>query len=243
LSISSVLSGSGTTTPKFQLSRSVLDTETLNIDYDSSTGNTLAVAAPNVEVETISNAAVTNNVVGTAPTKSMLINFYGSGSTLPSNVNDVVDPASGADKITSPIDTDENAIAWNIDISTWTADATTEVANDYNDIVNVAMGDRSFRTSSTETITITGLDANETYTIRATGGNNGYDTAMRMTVGATNDQWVMQDGRDSVDDSSFAEIVVDSDGIGEIEITLDRIVLGADNLAFLCSMKITGPAS
>lgn len=62
LSISSVSSGSGTTTPKLQLSRSVLGTETLNVDYNPATGNTVATASPNVELETITDEAVANNI-------------------------------------------------------------------------------------------------------------------------------------------------------------------------------------
>lgn len=61
LSISSVLSGSGTTTPKFQLSRSVLNTETLNVDYDSGTGATVSTAT-GVELVTFTDTAVINNV-------------------------------------------------------------------------------------------------------------------------------------------------------------------------------------
>lgn len=61
LSISAVASGSGTTTPKFTLSRSILSTETITISYDSSTGNTADEAGN--ELADITNRAVTNNVV------------------------------------------------------------------------------------------------------------------------------------------------------------------------------------
>lgn len=60
LSISAVASGSGTTTPKFTLSRSVLSTETVTVSYASSTGNT--VDGSGNELADITDRAVTNNV-------------------------------------------------------------------------------------------------------------------------------------------------------------------------------------
>lgn len=59
LSISSV-SGSGTTTPSFTLSRSVLASETVTLSYDSSTGNT--VDGSGNELADITDDAVVNNV-------------------------------------------------------------------------------------------------------------------------------------------------------------------------------------
>jgi hypothetical protein len=70
LSISAVASGSGTTTPKFTLSRSVLSTETVTVSYASSTGNT--VDGSGNELADITDRSVTNNVaVG-----SLLLDTY-----------------------------------------------------------------------------------------------------------------------------------------------------------------------
>lgn len=62
LSISSVASGDGTSTPKFQLSRSVLDSETLNVDYDSGVGDTTDDATIPNDLASITDRAVVNNV-------------------------------------------------------------------------------------------------------------------------------------------------------------------------------------
>ena len=98
LTISSVLSGSGTTTPKFQLSRSVLDTETLNIDYDSTTGNTIRVSN-SVELVTFTDTAIVNNVLGSALLTSLISNWNfneTTGTRLDShtNNNDLADVGS-----------------------------------------------------------------------------------------------------------------------------------------------------
>ncbi|MEE9451106.1 MAG: LamG-like jellyroll fold domain-containing protein [Ignavibacteriaceae bacterium] len=62
LSIISVASGDGTSTPKLQLSRSVLNTETLNIDYDSGVGDTTDTATIPNTLASITDEAVVNNV-------------------------------------------------------------------------------------------------------------------------------------------------------------------------------------
>jgi hypothetical protein len=73
LSISSVLSGSGTSTPKFQLSRSVLETETLTVSYDSTTGNTLDLAGN--ELGDITDDAVSNNVTAVFDPSTISSNY------------------------------------------------------------------------------------------------------------------------------------------------------------------------
>jgi hypothetical protein len=85
LSISSVLSGNGTTTPKFQLSRSVLGTETITISYNPATGNTQDAAGN--ELASISNTPVTNLV-------PLLFDDFADGTISTSNW-DVTDPADG----------------------------------------------------------------------------------------------------------------------------------------------------
>jgi hypothetical protein len=60
LSISSV-SGSGTTTPKFILSREVVNGETITLDYSSTTGS--VVDSEGNELETFNDYSVTNNVL------------------------------------------------------------------------------------------------------------------------------------------------------------------------------------
>lgn len=62
LSISSV-TGSGTTTPYFTLSRSVLSTETITISYDPDTGATEG-SVSEIEIEEIIDFEVDNNVAG-----------------------------------------------------------------------------------------------------------------------------------------------------------------------------------
>lgn len=76
LSISSILSGSGTSTPKIQLSRSVLGSETLNIDYDSGTGDTVDLAATPNELVSITDRAVTNNVTVSNLLLTNLISYW-----------------------------------------------------------------------------------------------------------------------------------------------------------------------
>jgi hypothetical protein len=85
LSISSVLSGNGTTTPKFQLSRSILGTETITISYDTGTGNTQDAAGN--ELASISNSPITNLV-------PLLFDDFADGVISTSNW-DVTDPADG----------------------------------------------------------------------------------------------------------------------------------------------------
>lgn len=62
LSISSLLSGDGTTAPKFQLSRSIVDTETVTVSYDDTTGDTVKVAN-GVELVSIVDDPVINNII------------------------------------------------------------------------------------------------------------------------------------------------------------------------------------
>jgi len=85
LSISSVLSGSGTTTPKFQLSRSVLSTETLTISYDSATGNTVDLSSN--ELENIIDDSIVNNA------SIIVMQDLFTGVTIDTNKWTVTDPA------------------------------------------------------------------------------------------------------------------------------------------------------
>jgi hypothetical protein len=62
VTISSVVSGSGTTTPKLGLSRSIANGETVTISYDPATGATTDGSGN--ELAAITNQAVTNNVAG-----------------------------------------------------------------------------------------------------------------------------------------------------------------------------------
>ena len=73
LSISSVSSGDGTSTPKFQLSRSILSTETLNLDYDSGTGDTTDTAATPNDLVSITDEAIVNNIVAAPTILSMTV--------------------------------------------------------------------------------------------------------------------------------------------------------------------------
>jgi hypothetical protein len=86
LSISAVASGSGTTTPKLTLSRSVLESETVTVSYASSTGNT--VDASGNELADITDRAVTNNVSNNnAITSAALSKMSTLGYTGPSGTN------------------------------------------------------------------------------------------------------------------------------------------------------------
>lgn len=60
VTVSSVSSGSGTTSPKLSLSRAIDGDETLTVSYDPGTGNTVGTSS-SVELATLSAAAVTNN--------------------------------------------------------------------------------------------------------------------------------------------------------------------------------------
>ena len=66
VTISSVVSGSGTTTPKLGLSRSIANGETVTISYNPATGNT--TDANSNELAAITDQAVTNNVAATSTT-------------------------------------------------------------------------------------------------------------------------------------------------------------------------------
>ena len=89
VTVSSVASGSGTTTPKFTLSRSITGGETVTISYDSSTGST--VDASSNELVTFSNQSVTNNV----GSLSVLLQDDFSDGTIDTTKWDVTDPADG----------------------------------------------------------------------------------------------------------------------------------------------------
>ena len=93
LSISSVSSGDGTSIPKFQLSRSVLSTETLNLDYDSGVGDTTDTATIPNDLASITDEAVTNNVSAV----SELTTFNGTSNyfTLGTQMHSIM---LGADK-------------------------------------------------------------------------------------------------------------------------------------------------
>lgn len=76
LTISSVSSGDGTSTPKFQLSRSVLPAEILNLDYDSGVGDTEDLIGN--PLASITDKAITNNVAASfSNLRSILLDDVG----------------------------------------------------------------------------------------------------------------------------------------------------------------------
>jgi hypothetical protein len=88
VTISSVISGSGTTTPKLGLSRSIADGETVTISYDPATGATTDGSGN--ELAAITNQAVTNKVEAAGAEDAVwtnLTNATDDGSDLTATAN------------------------------------------------------------------------------------------------------------------------------------------------------------
>lgn len=87
VTVSSVSSGSGTTSPKFSLSRSIGSDETITVSYDPGTGATVSVS-DSVELATITAAAVTNSAY------EILFNVPFTGTTIDTGAGTVTNPDS-----------------------------------------------------------------------------------------------------------------------------------------------------
>lgn len=90
VTVSSVASGSGTSAPTLQLSRSIATGETVTVSYDPALGAT--TDASGNELSNISGQSVTNNVLS-APTVLLTDGF--TDGTIDADKWDVTDPADG----------------------------------------------------------------------------------------------------------------------------------------------------
>lgn len=87
VTVSSVASGDGTTTPKFSLSRVIQSDETLTASYNPSTGATTSVSGGG-ELDTVSAQSVTNNVY------EILLEVLFTGTSIDTSKGTVTNPDS-----------------------------------------------------------------------------------------------------------------------------------------------------